>query len=326
MACNYCNGRDYKTAQIDIRKQNLNAAKNYDNVIVTDDGLIKVCDVDFVDKVNEAVDEVLKKLEAAKGVDQSIINDQKAIYQEIQSVDQHITETLVRRTCAHMMFSGDLADKKISVLSGGEKSRVMLGKILLKPVREKIDHMDRFIKDSAHELNTPVTVLMTSTSMLKKGKNPVIKSFTYIDIKGGEHAQLMLIKCPAFKKNPLIKHWYRLTTELHRRFLLLKVTLINNKVAYLLEIQLREKESGYSGLIFHCNSNDLSGKIYNLIEKIAENKGRFHEQVKGEAMKPLALPQSVRFSYIYRHSRSQDLVFSKMKTVIKSAENKGVFQ
>lgn len=46
-----------------------------------------------------------------------------------------------------------------------------LAKILLKPVREKIKHMDDFIKDSAHELNTPVSVLMTSVSMLKKGKN-----------------------------------------------------------------------------------------------------------------------------------------------------------
>jgi len=48
----------------------------------------------------------------------------------------------------------------------------LLSKILLKPVREKVEHMDKFIKDSAHELNTPITVLMTSTSMLKKGKNP----------------------------------------------------------------------------------------------------------------------------------------------------------
>jgi two-component system OmpR family sensor kinase len=48
----------------------------------------------------------------------------------------------------------------------------LLAKILLKPVREKVEHMDKFIKDSAHELNTPITVLMTSTSMLKKGKNP----------------------------------------------------------------------------------------------------------------------------------------------------------
>jgi len=32
------------------------------------------------------------------------------------------------------MFSGDMMDKKISLLSGGEKSRVMLGKILAQDV------------------------------------------------------------------------------------------------------------------------------------------------------------------------------------------------
>lgn len=48
----------------------------------------------------------------------------------------------------------------------------LLARILLKPVREKVIHLDNFIKDSAHELNTPVSVLMTSVSMLKKGKNP----------------------------------------------------------------------------------------------------------------------------------------------------------
>jgi len=47
----------------------------------------------------------------------------------------------------------------------------LLAKLLLKPVREKIEHMDKFIKDSAHELNTPVAVLMTSASTLKQGRN-----------------------------------------------------------------------------------------------------------------------------------------------------------
>jgi len=47
----------------------------------------------------------------------------------------------------------------------------LLSKLLLKPVTEKIHHMDKFIKDSAHELNTPIAVLRTSVSMLKKGKN-----------------------------------------------------------------------------------------------------------------------------------------------------------
>lgn len=48
----------------------------------------------------------------------------------------------------------------------------LLSKILLKPVRQRVESMDKFIKDSAHELNTPISVLMTSVSMLKNGKNP----------------------------------------------------------------------------------------------------------------------------------------------------------
>lgn len=48
----------------------------------------------------------------------------------------------------------------------------LLSKILLNPVRQRVEAMDKFIKDSAHELNTPISVLMTSVSMLKNGKNP----------------------------------------------------------------------------------------------------------------------------------------------------------
>lgn len=48
----------------------------------------------------------------------------------------------------------------------------LLAKILLKPARARVEYMDKFIKDSAHELNTPISVLMTSVSMLKNGKNP----------------------------------------------------------------------------------------------------------------------------------------------------------
>ena len=52
-----------------------------------------------------------------------------------------------RNICGAMMFSGDDALKKISVLSGGEKSRVMLGKVLATPVNmllldEPTNHLD----------------------------------------------------------------------------------------------------------------------------------------------------------------------------------------
>ncbi len=44
----------------------------------------------------------------------------------------------------------------------------LLSRILLKPVNEKIAQINHFIKDSAHEINTPVTALLMSVSALKK--------------------------------------------------------------------------------------------------------------------------------------------------------------
>lgn len=70
-----------------------------------------------------------------------------SIYEELQKVDEKLPVTRVRQVCSNMMFSGDLANKKIGVLSGGEKSRVTLGKILLKGVNlllldEPTNHLD----------------------------------------------------------------------------------------------------------------------------------------------------------------------------------------
>ena len=44
----------------------------------------------------------------------------------------------------------------------------LLSRLLLKPVKEKIAYIDRFIKDSAHETNTPIASLLMSVSALKK--------------------------------------------------------------------------------------------------------------------------------------------------------------
>ena len=73
--------------------------------------------------------------------------DTRTVEQEIMSADTHIERQLARDICGAMMFEGDYALKKISVISGGEKSRVMLGKILATPVNllvldEPTNHLD----------------------------------------------------------------------------------------------------------------------------------------------------------------------------------------
>lgn len=69
------------------------------------------------------------------------------IEQELQRTRPDLNYTEIRKTCGAMMFTGDLALKEISILSGGEKSRVSLGKILLSPsnmllLDEPTNHLD----------------------------------------------------------------------------------------------------------------------------------------------------------------------------------------
>lgn len=69
------------------------------------------------------------------------------VEEEINSADSMLSKTAVRNICGTMMFTSDDALKKVSVLSGGEKSRVLLGKMLVKPsnllfLDEPTNHLD----------------------------------------------------------------------------------------------------------------------------------------------------------------------------------------
>ncbi len=75
------------------------------------------------------------------------LNLQNTIEEEIMEVHPDGSRGAARNICGVMMFPGDNALKKISVLSGGEKSRVLLCKLLVSPANmllldEPSNHLD----------------------------------------------------------------------------------------------------------------------------------------------------------------------------------------
>jgi ATP-binding cassette subfamily F protein 3 len=103
------------------------------------------------------------------------LNMHKTVEEEIMDVHPDVGRGAARKICGIMMFSGDHAVKKISVLSGGEKSRVLLGKLLVSPANmlmldEPTNHLDMESNDSLVEaidaFNGSVIVVTHSEMML----------------------------------------------------------------------------------------------------------------------------------------------------------------
>jgi ATP-binding cassette subfamily F protein 3 len=87
------------------------------------------------------------------------LETKNTIVDEIYRVNPKLPYSTVRAICGAMMFSGDDADKLVSLLSGGEKSRVMLGQILGKELNllfldEPTNHLDM---ESIESLITAIT-------------------------------------------------------------------------------------------------------------------------------------------------------------------------
>jgi ATP-binding cassette subfamily F protein 3 len=105
------------------------------------------------------------------------LNAQHRIEEEISIANSELNFTQVRAICGLMMFSGDLAKKSISVLSGGEKSRVLLGKIIAEPCNlllldEPTHHLDiesiEALIDAIEEFSGAVVIVTHSERILRR--------------------------------------------------------------------------------------------------------------------------------------------------------------
>jgi ATP-binding cassette subfamily F protein 3 len=73
--------------------------------------------------------------------------DTRTVLEEILFAHTDVDQQIARDICGAMLFEGEASLKKIQILSGGEKSRVMLGKLLVTPVNlllldEPTNHLD----------------------------------------------------------------------------------------------------------------------------------------------------------------------------------------
>lgn len=98
-----------------------------------------------------------------------VLDPNSTVFEEVHSRIPNSSIGYVRNLLGTLKFSGDDADKRISILSGGEKSRVVLATILAKPVNflvldEPTNHLDIASREVLLEAikNFPGTVMIVS--------------------------------------------------------------------------------------------------------------------------------------------------------------------
>lgn len=86
----------------------------------------------------------------------SLLDPNITVFETVDEVAKGEVRTQIKNILGRFMFSGDDIDKKVSVLSGGEKTRLAMVKLLLEPVNllildEPTNHLDMKSKDVLKE-------------------------------------------------------------------------------------------------------------------------------------------------------------------------------
>jgi len=106
-----------------------------------------------------------------------MLDPNKTVLEEVYQVVPNESISFVRGMCGAFLFSGDDVDKPIRVLSGGEKARVCLAKMLIKPgnfilMDEPTNHLDlmssEILIDALSEFNGTLLFVSHNQSFINR--------------------------------------------------------------------------------------------------------------------------------------------------------------
>ncbi|MCA9792064.1 MAG: ABC-F family ATP-binding cassette domain-containing protein [Candidatus Eremiobacteraeota bacterium] len=113
-----------------------------------------------------------------------LLDPSRTVYDQVAEVMPLATVGQVRTLLGCFLFSGDDVEKKVSVLSGGEKSRVVLARILARPVNflildEPTNHLDmqsrEILLEALQDFEGTLVLVSHDRHFLKEVTNRVFK-------------------------------------------------------------------------------------------------------------------------------------------------------
>lgn len=118
-----------------------------------------------------------------------LLHKRSTVLDEVRRIVPTASETKVRSVCGAFLFSGDDVEKSIGVLSGGERARVLLAQLLIKPgnlllMDEPTNHLDlassEALADALNEYGGTLIFVSHNSGFVNRLANKVW------DISGGE--------------------------------------------------------------------------------------------------------------------------------------------
>ncbi len=225
-----------------------------------------------------------------------MLNENKTVFETVDDVAVGEIRTKIRNILGAFMFRGEDIDKKVKVLSGGERSRLAMIRLLLEPVNllvldEPTNHLDMkskdVLKEALNQFDGTVIVVSHDREFLN-GLSSKVYEFTNKKIKehlGGIYDFLQTKKMDSLKELEVKKNIVQTQVE---------IAPSDNKMNYLERKEMSKKIS----------------KMERAVSTAEDNIARFEEQIV-EMEDMLANPEKMQ----------DQSLFSKYEQAKKDLEN-----